>query len=95
MTTKPLEKTDAQLKQKLYDPYKVLLHNDEHHDMGYVVEAILKSVPQLSQAQAVEIMEEAHRTGTALVIVCPLEHAEMYCDRLKSFGLRATIEKGD
>lgn len=93
MTTKPLEKPETQRVQKLYDPYKVLLHNDEHHEMGYVVESILKSVPQLSQAQAVEIMEEAHRAGTALVIVCPLEHAEMYVDRLKSFGLRATIEK--
>lgn len=92
MTTKPLEKSD--IKQKLYDPYKVLLHNDEHHDMEYVVTSLVKAVPQLSQAQAVDIMEETHQTGTGLVIVCPLEHAEMYCDSIKSFGLRATIEAG-
>ena len=90
MTTKPLEKLDQQ--RKLFDPYKVLLHNDDHNDMGYVVQAILKSVPQLSQDQALGIMEEAHQQGVALVIACPLEHAEMYRDRLQSCGLTATIE---
>ena len=90
MTTKPLEKSEH--KQKLYDPYKVLLHNDNHNDMHYVVQAILKSVPQLGQDRAAEIMEEAHQQGVAIVIVCPLEHAEMYCDRLKSCGLTASIE---
>ena len=92
MTTKPLERTDRQA--KLFDPYKVLLHNDEHHEMGYVQEALIKSVPQLSRTQAEEIMMEAHHKGTARVIVCPLEHAEMYCDQIKSFGLRSTIESG-
>lgn len=91
MTTKPLEKLEQ--KQKLFDPYKVLLHNDDHNDMDYVVGAILKSVPQISQEQALQIMEEAHTQGVAVVIVCPLEHAEMYCDRLKSCGLVASIEQ--
>jgi ATP-dependent Clp protease adaptor protein ClpS len=91
VTTKPLEKLDQQ--RKLFDPYKVLLHNDDHNEMHYVVNAILKSVPQLSQEQALQIMEEAHQQGMAVVIVCPLEHAEMYCDRLKSCGLTASIEQ--
>jgi ATP-dependent Clp protease adaptor protein ClpS len=92
VTTKPLEKSE--LKQKLYDPYKVLLHNDEHHDMDYVVESLRKAVPQLSEGQAIDITQETHKTGTGLVIVCPQEHAEMYCDNIKSFGLRSTIEAG-
>lgn len=92
MTTKPLEKTEQ--KQKLYDPYKVLLHNDDAHSMDQVVEALLKSVSQLSKQEAVEIMMEAHQSGVALVLTCPLEHAEMYRDRLRSFGLAATIERG-
>ena len=92
MTTKPLEKLEQQ--RLLFDPYKVLLHNDDTHGMHEVVDALLKSVPQLSQEEAVAIMEEAHTQGVALVISCPLEHAEMYRDRLRSFGLTATIEKG-
>ena len=92
MTTKPLEKSE--LKQKLYDPYKVLLHNDDKNSTDHVVEALLKSVSQLSQNEAVEIMMEAHHSGVALVLTCPLEHAEMYRDRLRSFGLVASIERG-
>lgn len=91
MTTKPLEKLEQQ--RKLYDPYKVLLHNDDRNNMDYVVGAIVRAVPQLAKEAASEIMMEAHRTGVALVIACPLEHAEMYRDRLQSLGLVATIEK--
>ena len=36
---------------------------------------------------------EAHNHGRAVVIVCPLELAELYRDRLQSKGLTATIEK--
>ena len=91
MTTKPLEKPEQ--KARLFDPYKVLLHNDDKNDMGYVVQSLIKAVPQLSSEQAAEIMEEAHHEGVALVLLAPLEHAEMYCDRIKSFGLVASIEK--
>lgn len=91
MTTKPLEKLEQ--KQKLFDPYKVLLHNDDKNSMDHVVSSLLKSVPQLSREQADEIMFEAHERGVALVLVCPLEHAEMYVDRLRSFGLVASLEK--
>ncbi|MDB5099172.1 MAG: hypothetical protein JWM80_3593 [Cyanobacteria bacterium RYN_339] len=93
MTTQPLEKLEQ--KVKLYDPYKVLLHNDDRNDMDHVVQSICKAVPQVAQTQAVEIMNEAHKSGVALVIACPLEHAEMYADRLQSFGLTSSIEKGD
>ena len=43
--------------------------------------------------EAIEIMLEAHNNGQAIVIICPLEHAELYRDRLQSFGLTATIQK--
>jgi ATP-dependent Clp protease adapter protein ClpS len=37
-------------------------------------------------------MLEAHNSGRAVVIVCPLEPAELYRDRLESCSLTATIE---
>ena len=74
-------------------PYAVILHNDDHNDMGHVVRSIVLCVPEVSPEQAVEIMLEAHLNGRALVIVCPLERAELYRDRLESRGLTATIEK--
>jgi ATP-dependent Clp protease adaptor protein ClpS len=46
----------------------------------------------MTQPQAVDIMMEAHTNGTALVITCALEHAEFYCETLKSRGLSSSIE---
>jgi ATP-dependent Clp protease adaptor protein ClpS len=56
------------------------------------VQSLVKSVPKLGVRRATEIMMEAHTRGRALVTTCPLELAELYRDRLESFGLTATIE---
>lgn len=61
--------------------------------MDFVVAALLKSVSSLTTAEAVSIMLEAHNQGKAVVITCPLEHAELYRDRIRTFGLAATIER--
>jgi ATP-dependent Clp protease adaptor protein ClpS len=79
--------------QELLPPYTVILHNDDHHAMDYVVDALLKSVPSLPVGRAIAIMFEAHNLGRAVVITCPLEQAEFYRDRLQSFGLGVTIER--
>ncbi len=78
---------------RLLPPYRVMLHNDDHNSMDHVVRAIVESVPAVSTQRAIEIMFEAHNSGVAEVIVCPLEPAELYRDRLQTFGLKATIEK--
>ena len=74
-------------------PYAVILHNDDVNEMTYVARALLKSVPELSQEEAVRIMLEAHNNGTAVVIVCPLERAELFRDRIRSFSIGCTIER--
>lgn len=93
----PLRQPDAETAKRditrLLPPYRVLLHNDDHNTMDHVVRAIVESVPTISVDRAVEIMYEAHNSGVAEVIRCPLEPAELYRDRLKTFGLKATIEK--
>ncbi|MFQ6029184.1 MAG: ATP-dependent Clp protease adaptor ClpS [Dehalococcoidia bacterium] len=79
--------------QEILPPYSVILHNDDHHAMDYVVEALVKSVPSLLVNDAVNIMFDAHNTGRAVVITCPLEQAELYRDRIRSFSLGVSIEK--
>jgi ATP-dependent Clp protease adaptor protein ClpS len=74
-------------------PWSVILHNDDHNDMLHVVRSLVKSVPKLGASRAMKIMLEAHNHGKAVVTICPLELAELYRDRLLSFGLTATIEK--
>ncbi len=75
-------------------PYSVILHNEETHSMEYVVQALVKSVPELSTEQAIEIMMEAHTSDRAVVVTGPLERAELYRDRLRTFALGVTIERG-
>ena len=74
-------------------PYSVILHNDNINEMAFVAQALLNSVPELGQEDAVRIMLEAHNDGTAVVVVCPLERAELYRDRIRSYSLGCTIEK--
>lgn len=73
--------------------YAVILYNDDYHAMDYVVEALVKSVPELIVEEAVGIMFEAHNTGSAVVIICLLEQAELYRDRIQSYGLGVSIER--
>jgi ATP-dependent Clp protease adaptor protein ClpS len=74
-------------------PYAVILHNDDVNEMGHVVRSLRKSVPSLTLERATDIMLAAHSQGRALVIVCPLELAELYQSRLQSCQLTATVEK--
>jgi len=78
--------------RKLAPRYRVLLHNDEYNSMEYVVQALMKTVPSITQPQAVSIMMEAHTNGMALVITCAQEHAEFYSETLNNYGLSSTIE---
>ncbi|GAB4462633.1 MAG: ATP-dependent Clp protease adapter ClpS [Elainellaceae cyanobacterium] len=78
--------------RKLAPRYRVLLHNDDFNSMEYVVQTLMKTVPNLTVPQAINIMMEAHTNGVALVITCAQEHAEFYCETLKNHGLTSTIE---
>lgn len=73
--------------------YRLLLHNDDVNTMGHVVHALIACVPELPPEEAVAVMSDAHEHGVAQVLVCPLERAELYRDRLEGQGLTATIER--
>ncbi len=91
----PVPDDDASTRRRLLPPYKVILHNDDHNSMDHVVQALRKSIPGMSLGRAAAVMWEAHVNGKALVLACPLELAELYQQRLLSFGLSATIERDD
>lgn len=92
-TTETTSRPEVVRREQLLPPYAVILHNDDVNEMGYVVLALLKSLPDLTPERAMEIMLTAHHHGQAIVIVCPLELAELYRERLEGYGLTATIEK--
>lgn len=91
--TPPEVRREDKPKQDILPPYVVVLHNDDHNEMTYVVRCLMKTVPGLGAARATQIMFEAHNHGKARVTTCPLELAELYRDRLQSYGLTATVEK--
>ena len=91
-TTETRPDIDTRQKPAVLPPWSVILHNDDHNEMLYVVQSLLKAVPSLGTSKAVWIMLEAHNHGRAVVTKCPLELAELYRERLESFGLTATIE---
>lgn len=87
--------SDLQQLREHFPPYRVILHNDDHHGMDEVVLALCKAVPGLSKRKAILIMLQAHLHGRATVIVCPREQAEYYAERLGSYGLTVTIERAE
>ena len=92
-TTETRPDIGTEQKPAILPPWSVILHNDDHNEMFYVVRSLIKCVPNLGTTRATKIMIEAHNRGKALVTTCPLELAELYRDRLESCGLTATIEK--
>jgi ATP-dependent Clp protease adaptor protein ClpS len=90
--TAPREDVEERSRSRALDPYSVILYNDDVNSMDHVVRSLQRSVPRMGLRKAVQVMLEAHNGGRAVVIVCPLELAELVRDRLESCGLTATIE---
>jgi len=84
---------EDEVRRRVLRPYRVVLHNDEHNSMEHVIESLRKAVPGMTLGKATAIMWAAHTEGKAVVIACPLELAELYQQRILSFGLTATIER--
>lgn len=72
-------------------PFKVLLHNDDVNEMGYVVRTLMELTP-LDKGRSTEVTLEADSRGVALVLVTHKERAELYQQQFKSKMLTVTIE---
>jgi len=89
-TTEKGKKVD---KSKKFGPiYKVMLHNDNFNRREYVVQVLLKVIDSMQVDDAVNVMQEAHESGIALVTAVVQEDAERYCQGLRNGGLISTIE---
>lgn len=98
-----IEKTDLQkpaniskkkTEQAYLPQYKVILHNDDINEMGYVVRVIYRLTP-LSYEEAYRKMLEAHITGAAILLYTHKERAELYKEQFQSAGLTVTIEPAE
>lgn len=96
-TVKPKEKPKRVPKKRppeLLPPWKVLLHNDDKNDRKHVVDTIVELTPLNEQAATVR-MDEADKTGVALLLVTHKERAELYQEQFESKSLTVTIEPAE
>lgn len=96
-TAKPKRAKKASPRQKppqMLPPWKVLLHNDDKNEMGYVVSTI-RELTTLNEQDAKQRTLEAHETGVALLVTTHKERAELYKDQFVSKGLIVTIEPAE
>ena len=84
----------ADPKVECMPPWKVLLHNDDVNEAGYVVEVIIELTTLQPQAALLRMLE-AHKTGVALLLTTHREHAELLAEQFTSKRLTVTIEPAD
>ena len=72
-------------------PWKVLLHNDDTNEFGFVIRTVMELTPLKEQEAALRTIE-ANDTGVALLLVTHKERAELYQEQFQSKGLTVTIE---
>ena len=97
VAVKPKRARKTKPKQKppqLLPPWKVLLHNDDKNDVGFVVITIVELTP-LNEKEAEGRTEEANQTGVALLLTTHKERAELYQEQFTSKGLTVTIEPAE
>jgi ATP-dependent Clp protease adaptor protein ClpS len=65
-------------------PYHVILLNDDHHSVEFVIEVLIKALG-FSAERAYEHMMEAHTSGRAVVWTAPKEIAELKAEQMQTF----------
>ena len=83
--TEVMPEIDLDVRTRRQPPYAVLIHNDDHNGMDFVV-AVLQKVFTFPLERCVQLMVEAHEKGLAVVWVGALEVAELKADQIVSCG---------
>jgi ATP-dependent Clp protease adaptor protein ClpS len=72
------------VRTRLLPPYHVILLNDEHHSMEFVVDVLIQ-VLGCPEEHAVQLMLEAHNSGRAVIWTGPREVAELKAEQVQTF----------
>ena len=77
-------KTQEEQEVKLLPPYHVILHNDDHHSMEFVMEVLTK-VFKYKTEESYTLMMRAHEQGRSVVWTGAKEVAELKIEQMISF----------
>src|SRR5262245_48549940 len=81
VTTAPM--VDEEIKTRRVPPYNVILENDDHHSMEFVI-GVLQKALGFSAERAYQHMMLAHNSGQAIVWTSPREVAELKMEQMQS-----------
>src|SRR4051794_34719476 len=73
ITTKTREKADTRTRK--IPPHNLILHNDDHHSMEFVIETLIKAMG-FNEQRATLMTLEAHQSGRAIIWTGTKEVAE-------------------
>jgi ATP-dependent Clp protease adaptor protein ClpS len=82
--TTVLPEIEESTRTRRVPPYNVILLNDEHHSMPFVMEVLIKALG-CTKERAFEFMMEAHNSGRAVVWTAPKEVAELKAEQMLTF----------
>ncbi len=82
VSTRP--KTREKAHTRRIPPYHVILLNDDHHSMEFVVDVLCKTLGYTPE-RCVQLMFVAHHSGRAVVWTGPKEVAELKADQIRTF----------
>jgi ATP-dependent Clp protease adaptor protein ClpS len=84
IVTSPRTKPREDTKTRRVPPYHVVLANDDHHSMDFVVD-VLRKVLGIPLERAMQFMLEAHTSGRAVIWTGPREVAELKAEQVETF----------
>jgi ATP-dependent Clp protease adaptor protein ClpS len=77
----PRSKPRDQSQTRRVPPYHLILANDDHHSMEFVVD-VLRKILGMPKEKAVALMMEAHSAGRAIIWTGPREVAELKAEQV-------------
>ena len=80
-TTEPIEREEV--KTRRLPPYNVILENDDHHSMEFVISVLQKALGYDEQ-KSYQLMLLAHESGQAIVWTGSKEVAELKLEQMLS-----------
>lgn len=81
-TTKP--DVEEEIKTRRIPPYNVILENDDHHSMEFVIDVLQKALGY-SVERSYQLMLQAHTSGQSVVWTGSKEVAELKLEQMLSF----------
>ncbi len=84
ITVAPRTREQEETKTRRVPPYNVILLNDDHHSLEFVVEVLQKALG-FNEQRAVLLTLQAHTEGRSVVYTGTKEVAELKAEQIQTF----------